>query len=179
VSERCAWPRLDTYLTSDVPVDLAARVRIEPPGQRWAVGGLSSGGFCAARLALRHRTDFGAVAVMDGYFHPDLTGRLRQRIYDTRPTAAGDCPTALLAAVPPDGPLPAFWIMAGTANAQDYHDAIAFATDVGRREDLRFLTVVGGRHTTPAWRAAFPDLLSWAGAVLNGRPFVGQSSVPG
>ena len=55
--------------------------------------------------------------------------------------------------------------------------AVGFATLVGRREDLRFLTVVGGRHTTPAWRAALPDLLRWAANTVNGRPTYGQTSV--
>lgn len=171
-------PSLDRYLRADVPADLAARVRVEPPGPDWAVGGLSSGGFCAARLGLRHPDAFGAVAVMDGYFHVDVGGSLRRRLYGPRPAAAGDDPSALLAALPPNGPLPAFWIMAGTANAKDYRDAIVFATAVGRREDLRFLTVVGGRHTTPAWRVALPDLLAWAAAAVHGHPAAGQSSVP-
>ena len=171
-------PRLDTYLTSDVPADLARQIRVDPPGRHWGVGGLSAGGFCAARLALRDPTAFGAVAVMDGYFHPDLTPALRRLLYPPHAKPARDDPTTLLRTLPVGTPLPAFWLMAGTANALDYHDAIGFATLVGRREDLRFLTVVGGRHTSPAWRAAFPDLLRWAAATLTGHPAYGQTSVP-
>lgn len=151
-------PRLDTYLTADIPRDLAARIRIDPPGPAWAVGGLSEGGFCAARLALRHRSDFGAAAVMDGYFHLRLTPSVRRALYGAAAAPARDDPTALLAALPAGPPVPAFWLMAGTGNAHDYREAITFATALGRREDLRFLTVIGGRHTTPAWQAAFPDL---------------------
>ena len=32
------------------------------------VAGYSSGGYCAANLALRHRGSFGAAAVINGYF---------------------------------------------------------------------------------------------------------------
>ena len=170
-------PKLDTYLTNDIPAGLAAQVRVAPPGRHWAVGGLSEGAFCAARLALRDPTAFGGVAVMDGYFHPDVTGNLRRLLYGGRAVPARDDPTAMLQATRPGNPLPAFWVMAGTRNVQDYHAAVAFATLVGRREDLRFLTVVGGRHTTPAWRAALPDLLRWAAATVNGRPTYGQTSV--
>ena len=173
-----AGPKLDTYLTNDIPADLADQVRVFPPGRRWAVGGLSEGAFCAARLALRDPTAFGGVAVMDGYFHPSVTDDLRRRLYGVRGVPARDDPTVMLRATKPGSPLPAFWIMAGTGNAQDYHDAISFATLLGRREDLRFLTVVGGKHTTPAWRAALPDLLRWSAEVVNGHPVYGQSSVP-
>ena len=172
-------PRLDTYLTQDVPAGLAAQVRSAPTGRRWAVGGLSEGAFCAARLALRNPTSFGAVAVMDGYFHTDVTGGLRRRLYQGGRVPTADDPTELLKTMPSSSQLPAFWIMAGTGNAQDYHNAIAFATRLGHRQDLRFLTVIGGRHTTAAWRMAFPDLLRWAAAAVSGHPTYGQTSVRG
>ena len=172
-----AGPKLDTYLTNDIPAGLADQVRVFPPGRRWAVGGLSEGAFCAARLALRDPTAFGGVAVMDGYFHPSLTSALRHPLYGVSKVPARDDPTVMLRATRAGSPLPAFWIMAGTGNAQDYHDAISFATLVGRREDLRFLTIIGGKHTTPAWRAALPDLLRWSADTVNGHPVYGQSSV--
>ncbi len=172
-------PRIDTYLTQDVPAGLAAQVRSAPTGRRWAVGGLSEGAFCAARLALRNPTSFGAVAVMDGYFHPDVTAGLRRLLYQGGRVPTADDPTELLKVIPSGTQLPAFWIMAGTGNSQDYHNAIAFATRLGRRQDLRFLTVIGGRHTTAAWRIAFPDLLRWAAAAVNGHPTYGQTSVRG
>jgi len=171
-------PQLDTYLARDIPAGLAAGLRIDPPGPHWAVGGLSSGGYCAARLALHYPHQFGAAAIMDGYFHPDLARSLRQRLYGKGPVPASDDPTRLLASFPPGEPLPAFWIMAGTANAADYHDASSFATALGRKEDLRFLTVIGGRHTPPAWRAALPDLLRWAAATVHGETLYGQAAIP-
>lgn len=169
--------RLHRYLVDDVPAALATQLRVDPPGSRWAVGGLSSGGFCAALLALQNPDEFGAAAVMDGYFHPDLTRSVRRRLFGMGPVPAVDDPTSLLAGLPRGHALPAFWIMAGTGNTSDYHDAISFASLVGQREDLRFLTIVGGKHTTPAWRRALPDLLDWAGSVLDGHPQNGQSSM--
>ncbi len=171
-------PRLDTYLGTDVPRDIASQLRVSPPGRHWAVGGLSAGGFCAARLALRYPRTFGAAAVMDGYFHPDLNQLARRQLFGSGPVPATADPTTLLARFPAGRPLPAFWIMGGTGNASDYRNAITFATSVGEREDLRFLTVIGGRHTAPAWRRSLPDLLRWAGAVVNGRPAFGQTALP-
>lgn len=170
-------PRLDTYLTKDIPADVGAQVRVAPPGQHWAVGGLSAGGYCAARLALRNPRIFGAAAVMDGYFRSDLSRTVRRRLLGQAAVPTTDDPATLLAHFPAGRPLPAFWIMGGTGNATDYRNAITFATSVGEREDLRFLTVIGGRHTAAAWRVSLPDLLRWAAAVVNGRLALGQSAI--
>src|ERR1700722_5785512 len=58
----------DTYLTKDVRTDIPAHYRVSRDSYEWGLGGYSSGGYCAANLALRHRTSFGAAAVINGYF---------------------------------------------------------------------------------------------------------------
>ena len=58
----------DTYLTQDVRADVFARYRVSHDPYEWGVTGYSSGGYCAANLALRHRRSFGAAAVIEGYF---------------------------------------------------------------------------------------------------------------
>jgi len=58
----------DTYLTRDVRADVRARYRVSHDPYEWGVAGYSSGGYCAANLALRHRASFGAAAVIEGYF---------------------------------------------------------------------------------------------------------------
>ncbi len=58
----------DTYLAKDVRTDLLAHYRVSQDAYEWGLAGYSSGGFCAADLALRHRTSFGAAAVINGYF---------------------------------------------------------------------------------------------------------------
>ncbi|MGH3282382.1 MAG: alpha/beta hydrolase, partial [Trebonia sp.] len=55
----------DTYLTKDVRTDMFIRYRVAHDPYEWGVAGYSSGGFCAANLALRHRESFGAAAIID------------------------------------------------------------------------------------------------------------------
>ena len=58
----------ETYLTEDVRADVLARYQVSHDPYEWGAAGYSSGGYCAANLALRHRGSFGAAAVINGYF---------------------------------------------------------------------------------------------------------------
>ena len=58
----------ETYLTKDVRADVLAHYRVSHDPYEWGLAGYSSGGYCAANLALRHRGSYGAAAVIDGYF---------------------------------------------------------------------------------------------------------------
>ena len=60
----------DTYLTQDVRSAILTRYRASAVAAEWGIAGYSSGGYCAANLALRHRGSFGAAGIMDGYFRP-------------------------------------------------------------------------------------------------------------
>lgn len=168
----------ETYLAIDVPADVMATFRVAAPGAAWAVGGLSDGGFCAANLALRHPLVFGAAAVMDGYFSPSAYGQHKQRLFggDAARENANDPSVEVLDTA---RRLPHFWIMAGTRNNSDVNEAHSFARKVQAREPASILSVVGGDHTTPAWRTAMPVMLQWIWRVTTGRPVTnGDSSMP-
>lgn len=172
-------PRLTSWLANDVPGDVQRSLAVYPPGKHWLLGGLSSGGFCAANLVLRHPEVWDGAAVLDGYFHPFLSEMVLRRAYGgSRRASNVDDPTRTVQNWPLNTPLPAFWLMAGTANASDYYDATSFATLLGKREAPRFVTVLRGRHTAPAWRAALPDLLHWAWTRLDGGDLNGSIQIP-
>ena len=61
----------DTYLTDDVRHDIESRFRVSTTPSEWAVSGISSGGYCAANLALRHPSMWGASGIISGYFRPE------------------------------------------------------------------------------------------------------------
>lgn len=173
-----AAPHYATFLSQDLPAAIRSRLPVVAPPDGWVAGGLSEGGLCAANLVL-HRPDlFQGAGVLDGYFHPDLTRAVLRRAFaGSRTAALADDPTALVRSWPASRRLPRFWIMAGSGNSRDYGAAVGFATLLGKREDVRFLTVLAARHTTPAWRAALPDLLQWAWATTNGAGYGGSTSV--
>lgn len=172
-------PALGTWLRTEVPADISAQLDVAPPGTRWVATGLSEGGYCATDLALHQPGTYRGAAEMDGYSTPDLShGILRKAFDGSRLRAAQDSPRALVAGWKATRRLPAFWIMAGTGNSSDYDDAVRFGTLVGKREDPRYVTVEGGRHTRPAWVAALPDLLRWAWLTTSGHAVGGSVDLP-
>jgi pimeloyl-ACP methyl ester carboxylesterase len=128
----------------------------------WGIAGFSSGGYIAANLALRHRLGYGAAGIMDGYFRPqdgEAAG-----VIGADP-AALDANDPLLAAsrlAPGVGPLPSFWVGAGTADAADIHAARDFVATLRHSEAVPFEVEPHAHHNFYAWQAALPHLLAWA-----------------
>jgi enterochelin esterase-like enzyme len=61
-----AGPQALTFLAADVPEVVAASYRVSPRG--WGAVGASTGGYCAAKLAMVHSETFSAAATLSGYF---------------------------------------------------------------------------------------------------------------
>jgi enterochelin esterase-like enzyme len=59
-------PQALTFLATDVPEVVAASYRVSPRG--WGAVGASTGGYCAAKLAMLHSETFSAAATLSGYF---------------------------------------------------------------------------------------------------------------
>ena len=149
-----------TYLGVDVPQDIARSFRVLPPGASWAIGGFSTGGYCAAMLALRAPRSFGAVMDLDGYLHPQEGGFLPRRFHgDVAAESGYDVPTLLAADA--HGPLPAFYLMSGSGNRADEADAVTLAHLLDRRESVPLLVEHGAGHTFYAWADALPAALDW------------------
>jgi hypothetical protein len=153
--------RDETYVLHDVYNDVVHRFRVSHDRAEWAAVGYSSGGYCAANLALRHRHAFGAVASMDGYYWPDDGPAIKRLAGDPAAQRAND-PLAIARALP-DGtvPISQFWISAGTGSSDDLHAARTFVTALERLEGVTFVAQPGARHNFYAWRDQIPSALRW------------------
>lgn len=169
--------QLEQDLTVTLPQVAQQQLRVLPPGPGWVVSGLSEGGFCAADLALRHPGVFAGAGVEDGYFTPSMSRTVRSRLLPGAQAVAAHDPQQELATFPPGRRLPQFWVLAGTGNSADYHHATAWVQALSRREPVRFVTVLHGRHLGPSFRAGLPDLYRWAWSVVDGHPLAGQLTV--
>ena len=72
-------PQVETYLTYDVRAATERAFRADRDGSGWTVLGDSTGGYCAADLALRHPDLFAAAVSIAGYnapAHDGTTGNL-------------------------------------------------------------------------------------------------------
>ena len=159
----------DTYLSVDVPNDVMHDFRVLPQGEHWGIGGLSDGGFCAANLALRHPGRYAAVASMAGFYTPKADAGVFDRIFGKNIAGVRANDPSVLATDQRHS-LPRFWLMSGTANSTDTKQMESFRDVLTARESIASVIVHGGRHTTPAWRAALPSLLAWSWDTLSGGP---------
>jgi poly(3-hydroxybutyrate) depolymerase len=150
----------ETYLTQDVRADMLARYRVSGDGYEWGASGYSSGGYCAANLALRHPSSFGAAAVIEGYFRA-VDGPAAAALNHSPSLEAANSPLYLAERLTPGaGPVPAFWVAAGTNDHSDYQPAAVFATALDRIQQVPFVRLNAG-DTANAWQAALPAALTW------------------
>lgn len=63
-------PQVETYLTVDVPAAVENAVRAQRGASGWATMGISTGGYCAMNLAMRHTGQYSAAVSLSGYAHP-------------------------------------------------------------------------------------------------------------
>lgn len=153
--------RDDTYVSRDVPADILAHYRVSRVAAEWALMGYSSGGYCAANLALRHRGAFGAVASMDGYYWPN-DGPAFRRLGNNRRAELANDPLYLAQRLASSTvPLPQFWLSAGTGSADDVHSASTFAAAVQRLEKVSLVLQPGAHHNFYSWRDQVPTALAW------------------
>jgi enterochelin esterase-like enzyme len=156
----------DTYITQDVRTDIRARYRVSGVASEWGVAGYSSGGYCAANLALRHPADFGASGIMDGYFRPEDGPAAKALHFNPAAEVAND-PLREAASLGADvRSLPSFWLSTGTGDAGDAVAARAFTAALHGVEAVTLYQVPGAGHNFYAWEPAIPYLLQWMWSQL-------------
>lgn len=72
-------PQAETWLSHDVRNAVVKHFRVSADGRQWSAAGWSTGGFCAAKLLLRHPAQWHAAAAIGGYFDAETdpsTGNL-------------------------------------------------------------------------------------------------------
>jgi S-formylglutathione hydrolase FrmB len=163
VNGRPGTPQLETWLARDVPNWLAAHVRIRTDRGSWTTMGLSSGGWCAAMIAMLNPDQYGGAVVFGGYFRPIFTspepypsgGELALR-YDL---------VALAESTPP--PI-ALWMETSPADPVSYDTSAALLKAARPPLSVSATVLQDTGHRTSVWRSFVPLTLTWIGANLPG-----------
>jgi S-formylglutathione hydrolase FrmB len=151
----------DTYLTYDVRHDVEARFRVATTPAEWAVSGISSGGYCAANLALRHPAMWGASGIISGYFRPEDGPAANVLDHDVAAEDANDPLLLARSLTARSAPLPSFWLSAGLNDPADIAGARAFATALHGIERVTLFRDPGS-HDFYSFGPAFARVLPWA-----------------
>jgi len=147
-------PRVGTFLDTDVPAMVKDNFRVLPASTAWGVGGVSSGGYCAARLLFAHPDLFSVGVTLGGYFQIDT------------PLPAGH--TAAARASSPmaiaSGPHPPdVWLRALTSSAEAFsvsqNQAFVKVVQPPTKADLKVLP--GGAHTWATFTTMLPDTFAF------------------
>lgn len=166
-------PQDATFLAVDLPMSLAATLRLRGPGPNWGIAGYSEGGYCAANLALVYPSRYGYAGVLSGYFKP-YEDRLGSPSRLVRPFGSNarllrmNTPLDRIGALSVAVRVPWFWIGTGAADRQDVRAANAFQQAMLiRQPNLQVHLEAGGAHNMATWRALIPPLLEWMTPRLN------------
>jgi enterochelin esterase-like enzyme len=153
-------PQVGTWLTHDVPALLSRDFAVRP-GVRWAVLGLSEGGWCAVRLALTDPTQFAAAIGLSGGNAPDappLRRTAADRHANDLRTLAGN------GATPPVDLL----LAATRSDAGMASDARALQQAAGNGVHVDLELLDSGGHNFAVWKQMTPPALAWLGARWPG-----------
>ncbi|WP_405587113.1 alpha/beta hydrolase [Streptomyces sp. NBC_01190] len=137
-----------TWLTDDVVKTINTNFRTLPAPRGWAVMGISTGGYCAARLALAHPETFTAAAALA----PDdpAGGGVSSPLWLARNTRPHVQLLVESSVQDPESP-------------PKFADQIRFA--VRPPATVTTVRMVGGGHNWKTWGRMFPDAFTW----LSGR----------
>lgn len=159
----------ETFVAADVPDFVAARIRVQPPGQAWGIAGYSEGGYCAANLALRHPRRYGFAGVLSGYFQPTADRIIVKHAlthvdpFRNNPVLRlQNSPSDILRRLPVGSAIPEFWVGAALGSSADVATASAFVAELRPMDPATPLVLTrDGRHNGVAWRAMIPAVLRW------------------
>ena len=166
----------------DVPASVQRQLGTKPPGQAWAVAGLSEGGACAIMLALRHPDLFPTFADYGGLVGPrvgetnaDTDATVAQLFGGSQQQFAAHEPTDLLNTRNPAFRRLGGWFEAGSGDPEPLAAAQQLAPLAQQAGISTCLVVVpNGGHTFDVWSAAFRSSLPWMAARLGLVPSTGD-----
>ncbi|MFC4149863.1 alpha/beta hydrolase [Micromonospora mangrovi] len=150
-------PRMESFLTVDVPAAARAHLRVRADRAGWGVIGYSAGGYCAANLLLRHPDTYVAGASLSGYADPGI------RVGDGSDTTTNDDLWRLRHL-----PLPAvaLYLAAARTDVHPMRDATALAALAHPPISLTTAFLPVGGHNMQTWRALEPSAFDWLSSWL-------------
>ncbi|MBI3429501.1 MAG: hypothetical protein HY050_05520 [Actinobacteria bacterium] len=146
--------QVNTWLGVDVPKAVIEGLSVSKDRKDWAIAGYSTGGFCAAKVALTHSDRFSVVVPIAPYFTPSRT-----KLFGGS-AAVRDANSPLLLAQKLTRPIQ--MLLVGTKKDPGVMEAIASMKRV-RNPNLivdQLIDPIGG-HSTKVWKYQLPRILDW------------------
>lgn len=157
-------PKVETWLTRDVPDWAQRTLRARPDRSSWATIGWSAGGWCAAMAAMLHPDRYAAAIVLGGYFRPDF-GALYAPF---RPDSPQGRRYDLVALANHQPPAVAMWIQTSQADHLSYPTSAQLLAQARPPLSVQSLVMSHAGHRTQVWIPLLPRALTWLAATASG-----------
>jgi S-formylglutathione hydrolase FrmB len=162
-------PQAETWLASSVRQQVVKRFRSDPSGAKWSSLGFSTGGFCAAKLLLRNRTEFSAAVSIAGYFDAETDSTTGDLFGGNRQLRNENAPIWLIKQ-PPQRQTNLLIVASKTDTdswkpGATYADTSQMVTQSAGIPGVATLLLAGGGHNYATYKPTLPQSLAWLGQV--------------
>lgn len=158
-------PQAETYLAAELPSAVERSFRVRPGD--WGVIGDSTGGYCAAKLAMYQRNTFAAGVSLSGYYHT-LSDWTTGNLWGGSLAAehSNDLEWRLAHQPAPAADL-YLTISKQEGGADGYADTVRFLHLVRPPLHVRAVVAADGGHNFRNWGRQLPDALVWLSSQLR------------
>jgi S-formylglutathione hydrolase FrmB len=157
-------PQAETWLFKDVRNVVLKRVRVSPKSQDWSAMGWSTGGFCAAKLLLRHRDLFNA-AVGFGAYYDSETDRTTGKLFGNSQKLRNENSPLWLIQHPPGQRTNLLIVVSKQDRASYggifYADSKTMISQSAGTPGVSTILMPTGGHNYRVYRATMPQVLAW------------------
>lgn len=161
-------PQAESWLSTDMHRLILSHYRALPAPQSWSVVGYSTGGYCAAKLALHHPHWYGSAVSLAGYFYAVKDHTTGDLWGGSAAYRNENSPQWLIQHRPP----PAIDILVFTSrfDVESFGSSINFINTPAPPLRISALVVPHGGHNLKAIGAGLPAVLDWIGMHISDHP---------
>jgi enterochelin esterase-like enzyme len=164
VNGSAADPKVETWLTQDVPNWVLHTFRVRPGRAAWATIGLSAGGWCAAMAAMLHPDRYAASIVLGGYFRPEFS----KQYQPFRQRSAQAQRYDLIALAHNHAPPVALWVETSHSDPISYPSASLLLQQAKPPLSVTSVVLAHAGHRMSLWQGLLPQALAWLGSNIPG-----------
>jgi enterochelin esterase-like enzyme len=160
-----AGPQVETFFAQDVPQLIEQHFRVQSGASGWSALGYSTGGYCAAKLAMLNPYQFRSAVSVAGYYvalRDDTTGNLYGGSLGYRHENDLDWRLRNLPAPPVS-----LLVTSSKVGEEAYPGTLAFLRLVRPPMRVYSLILPEGGHNYGTWTRELPQCLTWLGARIT------------
>lgn len=156
-------PRMETWISQDVPNWVTQHLRVQTGRGSWATLGLSAGAYCAVMVTMLHPDRFSAAISLGGYYKPSLDQSSVSRLGSS---GASRYDLVQLAKTHP--PPVALWVQTSAADPVSYATTEELLRAARAPISITADVLNNAGHRLGVWAPLVPLTLRWLGSSIPG-----------